>query len=198
MSRKSLLHLLFISVALLALAGCSSGMATSPSTPVTVVASSTTSASTDTCFINPAGPGVPTVYAGSAPPTSGPATAPAVKGIPVSLQGGLEYVDIKVGSGPAAKNGSNVTVNYTGWLASTCQKFDSSYDSRGGQGAQPFSVVLGQGQVIKGWDEGLIGMQAGGIRRLYLPSALAYGAQGAGTIPPDADLIFDVQMVSLA
>lgn len=198
MSRKSLLHLLFLSVALLALAGCSSGTTIAPATPATVVASPTTNAATDTCFINPAGPGVPSIYAGSATPAAGPATAPAAKGTPVTLQDGLEYMDIKVGSGPVAKSGSNVTVNYTGWLASTCQKFDSSYDSHGGQGAQPFSVVLGQGQVIKGWDEGLLGMRAGGIRRLYLPSALAYGAQGAGTIPPDADLIFDVQMVSVA
>ena len=196
MSRKNVLYLLFVPVALLVLAGCSSGTTLSH-TPVTVVASPRTSAATNTCFINPAAPGIPAVYAGSAIPASGPMTAPAVKGTPVILQGGLEYVDIKVGSGSAAKNGSNITVNYTGWLASTCQKFDSSYDAHSGQGTQPFSTVLGQGQVIKGWDEGLIGMQVGGIRRLYLPAALAYGAQGAGTIPPDADLIFDVQMVSL-
>lgn len=161
----------------------------------------TTTAQTNRCFLDPSGPSVPTVYQGSATLTAGPTTAPKVNGPPVTLQDGLRYVDIKGGSGPVAKSGSTVTVNYTGWLVSTCQKFDSSYDSHPDQSGraqppQPLSVQLGKGMVIQGWEEGLIGMKSGGLRRLFIPSALAYGDQGAGPIPPNADLIFDVQMVS--
>jgi FKBP-type peptidyl-prolyl cis-trans isomerase len=157
---------------------------------------------TSRCFLDPSGPSVPTVYQGSATPTAGPTTAPKVNGTPVTLQDGLRYVDIKGGSGPVAKSGSMVTVNYTGWLVSTCQKFDRSYDSHPDQSGQsqppqPFSVQPGKGMVLKGWEEGLIGIKAGGLRRLFIPSALAYGDQGAGPLPPNADLIFDVQMVSV-
>jgi len=173
-------------VALLTLAGCGSGTSNTPAT------------NAKNCFIDPSGPRVPAVYTSRSTPSAGPATAPAVSGTPVALPDGLKYVDIKVGSGPAAHNGSNVAVNYTGWLASTCQKFDSSYDSHGSQSPQPFTVPLGQGQVIKGWDEGLVGMKTGGIRRLFIPSALGYGAQANGPIPANADLIFDVQVVSIA
>ena len=179
--RTAFLFILFFSVA-----GCGS----SPS-------SGTAPSNSGKCFIDPSAPRVPSVYASGAP-TSGPATAPAVSGTPVTLSGGLKYVDIKTGSGPAAHNGSNATVNYTGWLASNCQKFDSSYDSHGGQSPQPFTLALGQGQVIQGWDQGLIGMKAGGIRRLFIPSALGYGSQANGPIPANSDLIFDVQMVSLS
>jgi len=160
-------------------------------------------AAASTCFLDPAGASVPAVYAGSATPTSGPTTAPRLRGTAVTLKDGLKYADITVGSGPAVTSSSTVTVNYTGWLASTCQKFDSSYDGQQSpsgqtQPAQPFTVQLGKGEVIAGWEEGLVGMKAGGIRRLYIPAALAYGAQGTGPIPPNADLIFDVQVVSVA
>ena len=190
MPRTRFLRTCFIFVLLLTLAGC--GSSTSSGT-----APSTATAITKNCFVDPSGPRVPAVYAASATPTSGPAPAPAVSGTPVTLSNGLKYVDIKTGSGPAAHNGSTVTVNYTGWLASTCQKFDSSYDSHGSQPAQPFSFPLGQGQVVKGWDNGLVGMKAGGIRRLFIPSALGYGSQANGPIPANSDLIFDVQMVSM-
>lgn len=146
------------------------------------------------CFISSTGVALPAIYASSATPTAGPTTSPALAGTPVTLAGGLKYVDIKVGSGPAAKNNSTVTVEYTGWLASTCQKFDSSYD----RSAQSLPVTVGKGQVIKGWDEGLVGMKAGGIRRLYIPASLGYGAAGSSpAIPPNAALIFDVQVLTV-
>jgi peptidylprolyl isomerase len=168
-----------------------------PAATPTATSTKTATPLVNTCFLDPSGPSVPAVYAGSATPTAGPATAPKLKGTPVTLHDGLQYVDIQQGSGPAMGNGSQVTVNYTGWLASTCQKFDSSYDPHSGQPAQPFSWQIGSGGVITGWDEGLIGMKASGIRRISIPADLAYGAQGSGPIPPNADLIFDVQVVSV-
>ncbi|QBD83755.1 FKBP-type peptidyl-prolyl cis-trans isomerase [Ktedonosporobacter rubrisoli] len=130
-----------------------------------------------------------TVTAGSPIPSAGPATPPTVTGTPKALADGLKYIDVKEGQGPEAKAGSSVTVQYTGWFASNGQKFDSSYD----HGGQPFTVApLGQAQVIKGWNEGLVGMKAGGTRRLFIPAALAYGSQPPQGIPPNADLIFDV------
>src|SRR5690349_560717 len=126
--------------------------------------------------------------------TAGPTKPPAVTGTPVTTSDGLQYIDLQVGCGPAAKSGNTVSVEYTGWLQSSGKKFDSSYDRNG----QPFSFPLGQGQVIKGWDEGLVGMQQGGIRRLIVPAALAYGAAGSPpVIPANAVLIFDVQMLQV-
>ena len=126
--------------------------------------------------------------------TAGPAKPPTLTQTPVTTSDGLQYIDLQVGCGPAAKSGSGVSVEYTGWLQSSGKKFDSSYDRTG----NPFSFVLGQGQVIKGWDEGLLGMQQGGIRRLIIPAALAYGAAGQPpTIPPNSTLIFDVQMIQV-
>jgi len=126
--------------------------------------------------------------------TAGPVKPPAQTGTPVKQADGLEYIDIKVGCGPAAQATSNVSVEYTGWLQSNGSKFDSSYDRSG----TPFAFQLGQGQVIKGWDEGLVGMKQGGIRRLIIPGSLGYGAQGnAPKIPPNATLIFDVQMIAV-
>ncbi len=123
-----------------------------------------------------------------------PATPPPVTGTTVTLKDGLKYIDIKVGSGTAAKSGSTVSVQYTGWLASNGKRFDSSYTD----GGKPFSVTLGQGQVIPGWDQGLVGMKPGGERRLIIPPSLAYGASGQPpTIPANATLIFDVTMVSV-
>jgi FKBP-type peptidyl-prolyl cis-trans isomerase FkpA len=127
-------------------------------------------------------------------PTAGPAKLPAVTGNPVALPDGLQYIDLQVGCGPAAQTGSNVTVQYTGWLQKTGKKFDSSWD----RSAQPITIVLGQGKVIKGFEEGLIGLKRGGSRRLIIPAALAYGAAGQPpTIPPNSVLIFDVTMVSV-
>ncbi len=127
-------------------------------------------------------------------PSAGPATPPPVTGTPVTLAGGLQYIDVTVGTGATAQTGSQISVQYTGWFQSTGKKFDSSYD----HGGQPFQVTLGAGQVIPGWDKGLVGMKVGGTRRLIIPPALAYGAAGQPpTIPPNSTLIFDVTLVSI-
>lgn len=103
---------------------------------------------------------------------------------------GLQYFDISAGKGPQPRPGSKVYVHYTGWLLNK-QKFDSSVDRK-----EPFSFTLGQGQVIKGWDEGVATMKVGGTRRLVIPPTLGYGASGAGgVIPPNATLVFDVQLL---
>ncbi len=106
---------------------------------------------------------------------------------------GLQILDQIAGNGPQPQAGQTVIVNYTGYL-SDGTKFDSSYDRN-----QPFEFVLGTGQVIRGWDEGLSTMKVGGKRRLVIPSELAYGAQGAGggAIPPNAQLTFDVELIGI-
>ena len=100
---------------------------------------------------------------------------------------------LQPGEGQAAENGNTLTVHYIGYLEDGT-KFDSSVD-RG----QPFQVVLGAGQVIQGWDLGLVGIKVGEIRRLFIPSAYGYGEQGAGNgaIPPNANLIFEVQLLEI-
>jgi peptidylprolyl isomerase len=110
---------------------------------------------------------------------------------------GLQYEDTAPGGGgPAAAAGQTCYMHYTGWLwvnGAKGNKFDSSLD-RG----RPFSFVLGKGQVIKGWDEGVAGMQVGGKRTLLIPPELGYGARGAGgVIPPNATLLFEVQLLEL-
>ena len=116
-----------------------------------------------------------------------------VEGKPKSTASGVQYWDLKAGTGVTAANGKTVTVHYTGWLASNGKKFDSSVD-RG----QPFMFQLGAGQVIKGWDEGVSGMKVGGKRQLRIPPALGYGSSGAGgVIPPNATLIFDVELLAV-
>ncbi len=105
---------------------------------------------------------------------------------------GLKYIDQVVGTGEAAVAGKTANVHYTGWLENGT-KFDSSVD-RG----QPFSFPLGAGRVIKGWDEGVQGMKVGGKRKLTIPSDLGYGSRGAGgVIPPNATLIFDVELLGV-
>lgn len=114
----------------------------------------------------------------------------------VKTSSGLVYSDEKVGTGTEATSGKLVSVHYTGWLNDSGKKgkkFDSSLD-RG----EPFQFPLGGGMVIKGWDEGVQGMKVGGKRTLKIPSALGYGARGAGgAIPPNADLIFDVELLGV-
>ena len=114
----------------------------------------------------------------------------------VTTPSGLRIIDVKPGTGPVPHAGQTVTVNYTGWLfvdGKKGKKFDSSLD-RG----EPFSFTLGQGQVIKGWDEGLATMHVGGKRTLIIPPDLGYGASGAGgDIPPGAMLMFDVDLLGV-
>ncbi|NMG22211.1 FKBP-type peptidyl-prolyl cis-trans isomerase [Brasilonema bromeliae] len=110
----------------------------------------------------------------------------------VTTPSGLKYTELKEGTGATPKTGQTVVVHYTGTLEDGT-KFDSSRD-RG----QPFSFKLGVGQVIKGWDEGLSTMKVGGRRQLIIPSDLGYGARGAGgVIPPNATLIFDVELLKV-
>jgi FKBP-type peptidyl-prolyl cis-trans isomerase len=122
--------------------------------------------------------------------------AGAPSGQPVELPDGLEYTDTKLGDGATATAGHTVTVQYTGWLYQDGQKgrkFDSSRDRD-----QPFQFPLGAGRVIKGWDEGVAGMKVGGQRTLIIPPGLAYGAGGAGgVIPPNATLMFDVELLGV-
>ncbi len=105
----------------------------------------------------------------------------------------LKIEELAPGSGAEAKAGMTVDVHYTGWLT-TGTKFDSSLD-RG----KPFSFKLGAGQVIKGWDQGVVGMRVGGKRRLTIPSHLAYGDRGfPGAIPPGATLVFEVELLGVS
>ena len=105
---------------------------------------------------------------------------------------GLKIEDLEIGDGAEAVAGKTVTVHYTGWLEGG-DKFDSSLDRN-----DPFRFPLGAGRVIRGWDEGVAGMQVGGKRRLIIPPQLGYGAAGAGgVIPPNATLVFDVELLGI-
>jgi peptidylprolyl isomerase len=108
-----------------------------------------------------------------------------------TLPSGLRYQEVTAGSGPTPTSGQTVVVHYTGVLEDG-RKFDSSRDRN-----QPFTFQLGQGQVIRGWDEGVATMQRGGRRILVIPANLAYGAEGRGLIPPNATLIFDVELLEI-
>jgi FKBP-type peptidyl-prolyl cis-trans isomerase len=121
-------------------------------------------------------------------------SAPAkVTGPGVRMTSGLVYWDIRMGTGDVAKEGSRVRVHYTGWLTNG-KKFDSSVDA-----GKPFDFRIGNGEVIKGWEEGVTGMKVGGKRQLRIPPALGYGAEGTpgGPIPPNANLIFDIQLLGV-
>ena len=125
----------------------------------------------------------------AAKPTSTPTK---VTGAPTKTASGLEYWDIKVGAGAVAESGQHVKVDYTGWLTNG-KKFDSSVGT-----GKPFEFVLGAGQVIKGWDEGVAGMKVGGKRQFRIPPDLAYGAKGyPGVIPANSTLIFDVRLIDV-
>lgn len=109
----------------------------------------------------------------------------------------LSMIDTTVGTGAEAKAGMKVTVQYTGWLydASAKNKHGTRFDSSRDHG-EPFSFVLGAGNVIEGWDQGVVGMRVGGKRTLLIPASLGYGAAGAGgDIPPNASLVFDVELL---
>jgi peptidylprolyl isomerase len=127
-------------------------------------------------------------------PTSGPlSTEPTVtppSGAPPTT---LVTKDLIVGSGPEAKNGDTVTVNYVGVLYKNGKVFDASWNRK-----EPFTFTLGKGQVIKGWDQGIVGMKVGGRRELIIPAPLAYGTTGSGsTIPPNSALVFVVDLLSV-
>lgn len=110
----------------------------------------------------------------------------------MTTSSGLGIEEIRVGAGPEAKAGDTVQVHYTGWLTDGT-KFDSSVDRN-----QAFDFPLGAGRVIKGWDDGVAGMQVGGQRKLKIPPSLGYGERGAGgVIPPNATLIFEVELLAI-
>ena len=117
---------------------------------------------------------------------------------PANSVAAMQSTDLVLGTGVVAESGKQVTVHYTGWLydakapGQRGEQFDSSV-TRG----TPFSFQLGDGQVIKGWDQGVVGMKVGGHRNLIIPSDLAYGPGGRGPIPPAATLVFDIQLIAV-
>jgi FKBP-type peptidyl-prolyl cis-trans isomerase FkpA len=127
-------------------------------------------------------------------------TAAAAPADAVSTAPKVQIIDVVVGTGAEASLGNTVYMNYTGWLFKPFatkqhgKKFDSSLDA----GRTPLDFQLGAGRVIKGWEQGIAGMKVGGKRTLIIPASLAYGAKGAGSdIPPNADLIFDVELMQV-
>ena len=153
-------------------------------------AAATTPTPTPSPSVSASAPAAPTVCAPIKPnpPAKGEPTVPPVVGkAPTSLV----VKDIKKGTGAAVKAGQTLTVNYVGVSCSTGTAFDASYPRK-----QPFSFPLGQGQVIKGWDQGLVGMHVGGRRELVIPASLGYGPAGSGAIKGNETLIFVVDLVS--
>lgn len=135
--------------------------------------------------------------AAQTPAATAPAETPAAEapvtetGTPTADVTELKVEDITVGTGAEAKPGDTVTVHYTGWLADGT-KFESSKDS-----GRPFEFQVGSGLVIKGWDVGVAGMKVGGVRRLTIPADMGYGAQGSGPIPPNATIVFEIELLAV-
>jgi len=124
--------------------------------------------------------------------TASPAVSVATnQTAPTSANEKLQIIDEKVGTGKTVKKGDTVDINYVGTLTNG-KKFDASADHGG-----PFTTQIGVGQVIKGWDEGVVGMKVGGKRKLIIPPSLGYGNQAAGAIPPNSTLIFEVELVGI-
>jgi FKBP-type peptidyl-prolyl cis-trans isomerase len=166
------------SAALVVLAlGCSK--LTAPPEPI---ATDTTNAATAA-----AKPKAPQPANAAAPPPTPP--PPAAK---PAVDEKLESKDLVVGKGPEAKSGETVSVHYVGTLQADGKEFDSSR-KRG----QPFTFPLGAGRVIKGWDQGVVGMKVGGKRKLTIPPSLAYGDRGVGSIPPNSTLVFEVELLEI-
>jgi len=139
----------------------------------------------------PCVPIAPSGITGAAPESDGNAPGiPPLTGAAVTTASGLKYIDQVVGTGAPVDPCQLVTVHYTGWLADGT-KFDSSVDRN-----RPYPLTLGVRAVIPGWDEGLASMNVGGKRRLIIPAPLAYGERGSGRIPPNAVLIFDVEILA--
>ena len=117
---------------------------------------------------------------------------PASPSVGLNVPFGVE--DLSVGTGPEAMNGQTLTVSYTGWLYDP-----GAQENKGAQfDSGTITFVLGAGEVIAGWDQGLVGMRVGGRRRLVIPPDLAYGSRGQGSIPPDATLLFEVELISIS
>ena len=134
------------------------------------------------------------VFAAGAFALLGACTSPSSPSVKVDFT----VTDLRVGTGAAATKGSTVSVNYTGWL------YNGEVDDRKGkqfdasQAGRPFVFWLGAGQVIQGWEQGLVGMKVGGLRKLIVPASLGYGRDGAGlTIPPNASLVFEIELLSV-
>ena len=134
--------------------------------------------------------------AGCAGTTDTAPVAPPVPAMTTTTRSGLQYADTQPGTGALPRRGQVAVVHYTGWLYENGvkgKKFDSSVDK-----GRPFEFRVGQGDVIRGWDEGVLTMKTGGRRTLIIPPALGYGERGAGAdIPPNATLIFDVELISV-
>ena len=128
----------------------------------------------------------------AASPAAAPGAAPA-DATPVALQ----KIDTVVGTGKEAVAGMTAVVNYTGWLYSPNAQMQHGAQFDSSVGREPFSFQLGSGMVIPGWDQGLQGMKVGGKRTLIVPAALGYGERGAGPIPPNANLIFDIELLDV-
>lgn len=162
----------------------SQAAATAPATAGATAGSTASAATTTAATTATSGtPGAAASDQGKVPPVSGQE---------ITMPDGLKYIDITPGTGASPTNGQNVSVNYTGYLLDGTV-FDSSYKRN-----QPFSFPIGTGQVIKGWDEGVLTMKVGGKRRLIIPPALGYGAQGAGSsIPPNSTLVFDIELLKV-